>query len=57
MISWLWGIPNHSWNMGSSKGKTCGGGGGGGFNYKAKITYNEIWKLKDATEPYNETTS
>ena len=29
----------------------------GGFNYKAKITYNEIWKLKDATEPYNETTS
>ena len=27
------------------------------FNYKAEKTCNEIWKLQDVTEPYNETTS
>ena len=27
------------------------------FNYKARRTCNEIQKLQDATEPYNETTS
>ena len=27
------------------------------FSYKAEKTCNEIWKLQDMTEPYNETTS
>ena len=38
--------------MTSSKGKVWWT-----FNYKAEKTCNEIWKLQDVTEPYNETTS